>query len=45
MTKFPGAVGVDIANQIDRVAQELDGWMPPPYHRRPGLAVLRVMSI
>ena len=48
MTKFPGAVGVDIAKQIDRAVQELEGCDRLIIDLRGnaggGLAFLRVMS-
>jgi hypothetical protein len=48
VTKFPGAVGVDIAKQIDRAIQELDGCNRLIIDLRGnaggGLAFLRVMS-
>jgi C-terminal processing protease CtpA/Prc len=48
VTKFPGAVGVDIAKQIDRAIQELDGCSRLIVDLRGnaggGLAFLRVMS-
>ena len=47
MTKFPGAVGVDIAKQIDRAVQELNGCSRLIIDLRGnaggGLAFLRVM--
>ena len=48
VTKFPGAVGIDIAKQIDRAIQELDGCERLIVDLRGnaggGLAFLRVMS-
>jgi C-terminal processing protease CtpA/Prc len=48
VTKFPGAVGVDIANQIDRAIRELNGCHRLIVDLRGnaggGLAFLRVMS-
>ena len=48
VTKFPGAVGVDIAKQIDRAVQELNGCSRLIVDLRGnaggGLAFLRVMS-
>ena len=48
VTKFPGAVGVDIAKQIDRAVQELNGCRRLVVDLRGnaggGLAFLRVMS-